>query len=74
MRFVRTLQVIGLVILALSVPLLILAPGSRPRLDVLGIGVAVAAVLGLASGLAVRHFVPLERRLEIVRSLKLRSR
>jgi formate-dependent nitrite reductase membrane component NrfD len=69
MRIVRTLQLIGLAIIVLAVPFLIFAPDSRPKPDVLGIGVAVAAVLGLASGLVFRYFVPLERRLEILRSM-----
>jgi len=69
MRLLRPVKLIGTVILVLAVPFLIFAPDSRPSLQVLGIAVGAAAAAGLASALVFRYFVPLERRIHILRSL-----
>lgn len=69
MRYLRPVQLIGTAILVLAVPFLIFAPDSRPTLQVLGIAVGAAAAAGFASALVFRYFVPLERRMQILRSL-----
>lgn len=69
MRFLRAAQLAGTILLVIAVPYLIFEPNSRPALRTLGIVVAIGAGLGLACALALRYTVPLEKRLELFRSL-----
>jgi len=68
-RFPRRVQLLGWALLVVAIPFLIFDPGSRPNPHVLVVGVGVGAMLGIAGGLVFRSFVPLERRLQIIRSL-----
>ena len=69
MRLLRGVSIVGWGLIVLSVPVLVFAPDSRPSPHTLGVGVGVGLAIGLVAGLVFRLLVPLERRLQFIRSL-----
>jgi ABC-type nitrate/sulfonate/bicarbonate transport system permease component len=62
-------QLFWLALLAIAVPFAIFVPNSGPSLHTVGLALGIGAALGVPVGLFVRFVMPLERRLELFRSM-----